>query len=136
VYQLESAMGAAISIFPRAAVLRVPRKRFAPVKTTSDLLVVRSDAFDVNEAGHMVPGFHAEPPMVELDARYYGRVQDFERRFPAGPPSLRHCRRLTVTGDVHFEAGVVLRGEVRITNRSPAQTVLRGDRSYEGEIDL
>jgi UTP--glucose-1-phosphate uridylyltransferase len=136
VYQLESAMGAAISIFPRAAALRVPRHRFAPVKTTADLLIVRSDAFEVSDAGRMLPRFEEGPPIVELDKRYYGRLRDFEQRFPAGPPSLRQCRRLTVTGDVQFEADVVLCGEVRITNRSSGPVVLAGGRSYEGDITL
>ena len=41
VIQLESAMGAAIGSIPGARALHVPRSRFAPVKTTDDLLVVR-----------------------------------------------------------------------------------------------
>ena len=40
VLQLESAMGAAISSFEGAELLLVPRTRFAPVKTTDDLLVL------------------------------------------------------------------------------------------------
>ncbi|MBI1732247.1 MAG: UTP--glucose-1-phosphate uridylyltransferase [Gammaproteobacteria bacterium] len=136
VYQLESAMGAAVSLIPRAAALRVPRHRFAPVKTTSDLLVVRSDAFDVSTEGRMLPGFDEAPPVIELDARYYARLQDFELRFPVGPPSLRECRRLIVSGDVRFEAGVVLRGDVRIVSRSGRPAVLAGGRIYEGEITL
>ena len=45
VVQLESAMGAAIGSFPGAALLEVPRSRFVPVKTTDDLLLLRSDVF-------------------------------------------------------------------------------------------
>jgi UTP--glucose-1-phosphate uridylyltransferase len=136
VYQLESAMGAAIAIFPRAEALRVPRHRFAPVKTTSDLLVVRSDAFDVDEQGCIAPRHGHQPPLVELDPAHYGRLADFERRFAAGAPSLRECRHLVVSGDVRFEANVVLRGDVRITNRSGRPAALAGDRSYAGEIEL
>ena len=40
VIQLESAMGAAIGSIPGARAVHVPRSRFAPVKTTDDLLVV------------------------------------------------------------------------------------------------
>merc|ERR1719155_323449 len=36
VIQLETAMGAAISCFDGAIALRIPRSRFAPVKTTND----------------------------------------------------------------------------------------------------
>jgi len=137
VYQLESAMGAAIGMFPRAAALRVHRRRFAPVKTTSDLLLVRSDAFHVTAEGHLAP--HADlrhPTVVELDARYYGRLPDFEQRFMAATPSLRECRRLKVQGDVLFDAGVVLHGEVHISNRSGRQMLLPGGCIYEGEINL
>ena len=45
VIQLETAMGAAIGVFDGAVALRVPRHRFLPVKTTNDLLVLRSDAY-------------------------------------------------------------------------------------------
>ena len=45
VYQLETAMGAAISVFEGAGAVRVPRSRFAPVKTTNELLAVQSDAY-------------------------------------------------------------------------------------------
>ena len=38
-------MGAAIDVFDGARALRVPRARFAPVKTTDDLLALRSDAY-------------------------------------------------------------------------------------------
>src|SRR5205823_513767 len=45
VIQLETAMGAALGSMEGADVVCVPRTRFAPVKTTNDLLVVRSDAY-------------------------------------------------------------------------------------------
>jgi UTP--glucose-1-phosphate uridylyltransferase len=45
VYQLETAMGSAIGVFAGSQALRVPRSRFAPVKTTEDLLAVRSDLY-------------------------------------------------------------------------------------------
>jgi UTP--glucose-1-phosphate uridylyltransferase len=41
-------------------------------------------------------------------------VGDFEPRFPAGPPSLVECERLTVSGDVTFGRGVVIRGTVTV----------------------
>jgi UTP--glucose-1-phosphate uridylyltransferase len=58
VYQLEKAMGAAISVFEAAAAIRVPRKRFAPVKNTNDLMAVRSDRFSLNDKFQMVPNPH------------------------------------------------------------------------------
>ena len=47
--QLETAMGAAIECFERAAAILIPRSRFAPVKTTADLLALMSDAYEVTD---------------------------------------------------------------------------------------
>ena len=115
VIQLESAMGAAIAAIPGARAIAVPRSRFAPVKTTDDLLVVRSDAYELTGDGQMRPSFDGPEPVVSLDGRFYKLLPDFGRRFPAGAPSLRRCRRLEVDGDVTFGAGVVAEGEVRVT---------------------
>ena len=114
VIQLESAMGAAISSVPGARAIHVPRSRFAPVKTTDDLLVVRSDAYVLTRDGRMRPGFDGPGPVVTLDRDFYKLLSDFEQRFPAGAPSLRRCRRFEVEGDVTFGAGVAAVGEVRV----------------------
>jgi UTP--glucose-1-phosphate uridylyltransferase len=113
VLQLESAMGAAIASFRGARVLRVPRTRFAPVKTTDDLLVLRSDAYAVSDHFAVRPTVE-RLPYVELDPRYYKLLDEFEARFPSGPPSLREAERLVVHGDVTFGAGVVVRGAVEL----------------------
>lgn len=115
VIQLESAMGAAIGSIPRARVVYVPRSRFAPVKTTDDLLLLRSDAYQLTGDGQVRPTFHGQEPIVTLDENYYKLLPDFEQRFPAGAPSLRRCQRFEVEGDVTFGADVVAVGEVRIT---------------------
>ena len=115
VIQLESAMGAALGSIPGARAVHVPRTRFAPVKTTNDLLVVRSDAYELTGDGEMKPGFDGQEPVVTLDDTYYKLLPDFEQRFPAGPPSLRRCDRFTVEGDVTFGAGVVAVGDVLVT---------------------
>jgi len=128
VVQLESAMGAAIESFPGAALLLVPRGRFIPVKTTDDLLVLRSDVYRLTE--HLQLQRVTDPPYVELDPRYYRLVEAFEARFPAGPPSLRQASRLVVRGDVTFGAGVVVRGAVELEAPKPLKlpdgTVLDG----------
>jgi UTP--glucose-1-phosphate uridylyltransferase len=115
VIQLESAMGAAIGSVPGARAVHVPRSRFAPVKTTDDLLVVRSDAYELSSDGQMRPAFEGQGPVVTLDKHVYQLLPGFEQRFPAGPPSLRRCRRFDVDGDVTFGAGVVAVGDVRVT---------------------
>jgi UTP--glucose-1-phosphate uridylyltransferase len=113
VVQLETAMGAAIGAFEGAAALHVPRSRFIPVKTTNDLLAVRSDAYRLAE-DLTVRAVRERPPLVELDSDYFKLIGDFDRRFPHGPPSLVECERLTVEGDVSFGRDVTVRGEVRV----------------------
>jgi UTP--glucose-1-phosphate uridylyltransferase len=114
VIQLETAMGAAIGAIEGAAAVRVPRTRFAPVKTTDDLLVVRSDAYVLHEEDALLEPAPERagmaPPVVELDPRHFKLLRDFERRFPAGPPSLLRAERFTVRGDVTFGAGTVIAG--------------------------
>jgi UTP--glucose-1-phosphate uridylyltransferase len=121
VIQLESAMGAAIGSFDGAALLQVPRTRFAPVKTTDDLLVLRSDVYEVGDDFRVepVPGRGDSLPFVELDKRYYRLIDDFEQRFPSGAPSLREAERLVVHGDVTFGAGVRVRGAVALDADTP-----------------
>jgi UTP--glucose-1-phosphate uridylyltransferase len=121
VIQLESAMGAAIGSFPGAALLQVPRTRFAPVKTTDDLLVLRSDVYEVGDDLRVepVPARADALPYVELDKRYYRLIDAFEQRFPSGPPSLREAERLVVHGDVTFGGGVRVRGAVELDADSP-----------------
>jgi UTP--glucose-1-phosphate uridylyltransferase len=136
VIQLETAMGAAIGVFEGAAAMRVPRSRFVPVKTTNDLLALRSDAYVVGEghAVYLAPERDGVPPFVDLDDEHYKLVRDFERRFPAGAPSLIGCDALHVRGDVTFGRDVVVRGEV--TLEGPAEIgdgeVLEGAPASQG----
>jgi UTP--glucose-1-phosphate uridylyltransferase len=115
VIQLETAMGAAVGVFEGARALRVPRERFAPVKTTSDLLVLRSDAYELTgDARLVLADGRSSAPLVSLDDDFYKRLRDFDERFAAGPPSLVEAERLEVVGDVRFGAGVIVRGSVRV----------------------
>jgi len=113
VVQVETAMGAAIEVFEDALTICVDRDRFVPVKTTDDLLVLRSDVYDIgrdyalDQAGERVP-------YVELDARHYKLVDQFDRRFPEGAPSLREASSLTVDGDWTFGKGVRVVGDVKL----------------------
>jgi UTP--glucose-1-phosphate uridylyltransferase len=117
VVQLETAMGAAIDVFDGARAIRVPRTRFAPVKTTNDLLALRSDAYVLHGDGRISVAPErdgAGAPLVDLDTAYFKLLRDFDARFPAGAPSLVGCESLTVEGDVTFGAGVVVRGTVMV----------------------
>jgi len=120
VYQLETAMGSAITIFEGAGAIRVPRSRFAPVKRTDDLLAVRSDAYVLTDDYRVVliPERGGIPPTVEFTGDHYKFVNDLDRHFPAGAPSLRCCDRLTISGEFEFGRGVVVRGTARFQNDS------------------
>jgi len=120
VIQLETAMGAAISVFPGARAIRVPAHRFAPVKTTNDLMRIWSDAYVVSDDHRIVPAAegYAENLVIDLDPAFYKRIGDFTERFPHGAPSLVRCRRLTVRGDFRFGKGVSISGEVELVNQS------------------
>ncbi|MEE2665899.1 MAG: UTP--glucose-1-phosphate uridylyltransferase [Myxococcota bacterium] len=115
--QLETAMGAAIGVFQGARALNVPRTRFAPVKTTSDLLAVMSDAYVLTDDRRVVrhPDTAADL-VIELDDRFYRRVDHFLERVPHGVPSLRCCHSLRVSGDHAFGRGVVIEGDVALVN--------------------
>ena len=118
VVQLEAAMGSAIACFEKAAALAVPRFRFAPVKTTNDLLAIRSDLYTLGEE-HQVslhPLRFTPPPGIELDARFYKNIADFETRFAQGAPSLLQCDSLKIDGDIHFGANVRIEGAVHLHN--------------------
>jgi UTP--glucose-1-phosphate uridylyltransferase len=117
VFQLETAMGAAIGVFDGARPIAVPRRRFSPVKTTEDLLALRSDAYVLLDDARveLAPERDGTPPVVDLDDDYYKLLRDFDAHFPAGAPSLVQCERLAVEGDVTFGAGVVVRGAVTVS---------------------
>jgi len=119
VFQLETAMGAAIGVFDGARALRVPRRRFAPVKTTDDLLAVRSDAYLLNEdyTVTLAPG-SGSGPVVSLDPDFYRLLDNFDQHFPDGVPSLVDCKSLKVEGDIIFSPGITVRGRVKMTNEN------------------
>jgi UTP--glucose-1-phosphate uridylyltransferase len=130
VVQLETAMGAAIGVFEGAGAVHVPRDRFVPVKTTSDLLVVRSDAYRLEDdwTVRLAAERDGRPPHVDLDSDYFKLVSEFEERFSGGPPSLAACDRFEVEGDVSFGREVTVRGSVRVEGplRIADGTVLEG----------
>jgi UTP--glucose-1-phosphate uridylyltransferase len=120
VIQLETAMGAAISCFDGARAIRVPAHRFAPVKSTGDLLAVRSDAYLLSSDYRILPapGGPGDQLVVDLDPAYFQRVDQLDARTPHGPPSLIRARRLTVRGDYTFAGGEVIEGEATLGERA------------------
>lgn len=113
VYQLETAMGAALQCFAGARAVCVPRSRFFPVKTCSDLLLLRSDAVEIHPTGEMqlAPECGGIAPIVSLDSAEYKLVDSLNT---LGVPSLKHVKRLTVHGKWSFTPGEALSGEVEV----------------------
>lgn len=115
-YQLETAMGAAIESFNGSQAVVVPRTRFAPVKTCSDLLRLRSDAYSITDSYTVKP--EAEQlPHVELDDAHYKQFDKMEALFD-GYPSLKECTKLSVTGKVRFSKGITFKNICSIENPS------------------
>lgn len=116
----------------------VPRSRFAPVKTTSDLLALRSDAYVVTPDHRVLLAERrrGQPPVVELDGRFYKVLADFDRWFPEGVPSLAGCDSLKVTGPVRFADGVVCEGNVEITNSGVEPATLTAGRYRDKVVTL
>ncbi len=138
VYQLETAMGSAISVFDGAQAIRVPRSRFAPVKNTGDLLAVRSDCYILDHESKIIPNpaRTRQPLRISLDENFYKLVDDFEARFPFGAPSLVECSEFKVSGDVVFGKGIKCKSKVKIVNTSGTRKEIADHSLLEGEIIL
>merc|ERR1711920_1070362 len=133
VIQLETAMGAAISCFEGAKAICIPRTRFAPVKKCDDLLALRSDAYVLTEDFRieLAPERAGVPPVIKLDDRYKF-VDAMDTMIPNGVPSLKDCSKCVIKGEVEFEAGVVLKGEVTITSVGEGKKTVKAG-TYENQ---
>jgi len=128
VIQIETAMGAAIELFDGASVIEVGRDRFLPVKTSDDLILLRSDCVTLDEDLRPVQ-MTDDLPFVAL-AEAYKSIFDFEARFPSGVPSLVEATSLVVDGDWTFGDGVRVVGQARLGadgGKVPDGIVLQGD---------
>lgn len=136
VIQVETAMGAAIECFEGAGAIEVSRVRFAPVKTTSDLLSVRSDAYELTDdfCLRLHPIRKGQPPHLHLDQKLCKLVDGLEENFPH-TPSLLHCHSLLVHGPVECAAEVAFRGDVVIHNHTHSRVELKSG-VHEGQISI
>jgi UTP--glucose-1-phosphate uridylyltransferase len=125
VVQIETAMGAAIEIFEGARTIEVGRDRFVPVKTTNDLLVLRSDVYRLGD-DYSLDLTAPQVPFVDLDKTFYALVTEFDRRFGQGAPSLKEATSVRVVGDWTFEPGVRMVGDVVLASKKAAQRVSAG----------
>jgi len=133
VYQLETAMGNAISVFENASAVIVDHRRYIPIKRNEQLLVVWSDYYLYDSDKNLYPNPKRQlgPIRVKLDENYYGRFDLFAKRFANGAPSLVDCESLTINGDVLFEKNVVIKGNVTIDNTSSKTMIIEQGRILE-----
>ncbi len=144
VYQIETAMGAAISIFEKADAIRVSRTRFRPVKQCNDLLALWSDCYVRTDDYRVIqnPKRALRTLVLKLDNKYYKMVDQLTARFPEGAPSLINCEAFEIEGDVRFEGNVIIKGKVKIVNHTGRQyiitkgTIIDGPKLENGVMEI
>ena len=137
VFQLETAMGTAIALFEKSSAVVVPRSRFAPVKTCSDLLSLRSDCYEETPDKRLVLAAvrNGIPPVVSMEDKHYKFVDQFEALVAEGVPSMIQCEKLSIKGPVAFASGVILKGTVNIINEGAERKTLAAG-IYTGDVTL
>jgi len=112
IIQLETAAGAAIQFFQNAHGINVPRSRFLPVKNTSDLFLLQSDLYSVQNGTLIVNPLRPFPtvPVVKLGDKFK-YVSDYNRRL-GGKVNLLELDQLTISGDVTLGRDITLKGMV------------------------
>lgn len=139
VFQIETAMGSAISLFPGATAVKVPENRFHPIKKCHELLAVRSDMYVLTADSRLEinPQRRSKAIEIKLDPQYYGQIDTLDKRFQAGVPSLVACDSLFIEGDVFFAKDIKIAGRVKIQNKSqkpitiPSGTFITHDLMFE-----
>ena len=128
VYQVESAMGAAISVFKNSKAIIVNRDRFAPVKTTNDMLAILSDTYELTSDYKLeLDNEYGKAPNIKLNEEFYKDINDFEKRFAGGIPSLKKCKSLEISCDVYFGKNVEIIGDVKINNKGNLENIILKD---------
>lgn len=113
IIQLETAVGAAIRHFQNAQGVNVPRRRFLPVKTCSDLMLVKSDLFTLRHGELVIdPNRFGPAPLIKLGSDFK-KVSSFQSRIPS-IPKIMELDHLTITGAVNLGRNVTLKGTVII----------------------
>ena len=137
-FHLETAMGAGIEYFKGASALVVPRSRFIPVKKCSDLMLLRSDAYliDNNFTTALNPKCKGIAPIINLNSRKYKYLIKFEQAIRNGIPSLKKCKSLTINGYVHMGGLTSFIGDVTITKNSHDIKKIRKGKIVDTNIDV
>ena len=112
VLQLETAAGDGIQFFKNGHGVNVPRSRFLPVKSCSDLLLIKSDIYSLQHGQLTInpQRMFETTPVIKL-GDHFKKIAQFQKRFKK-IPKIIELDHLTVTGDVYFGRNVTLRGTV------------------------
>ncbi|KAN0045513.1 hypothetical protein ACTA71_005891 [Dictyostelium dimigraforme] len=134
IIQLEIAAGAAIEFFNNARGVNVPRSRFLPVKSTSDLFIVQSNLYSL-EKGVLVMNKNrpfTTVPLVKLGDNFK-KVSDYQARIK-GIPDILELDQLTVSGDVTFGQNMVLKGTVIIVANHGSRIDIPEGSEFENKV--
>lgn len=110
VVQLESAAGEAVRHFKNFLGVQVPRSRFLPVKSSSDLFLVQSNLYQIKHGSLIVNPARGGVtiPIVKLGLEFQSQ-KEYAARFAKGIPNIVELDHLTVAGDVKFGSDITLR---------------------------
>jgi len=134
VVQLETPASMAIHNFKKSAGMLVPRIRYRPVKTTSELLQAQSELYELRN-GMLVMNPSRVPatvPLVKLGEEF-STLEEYEKRF-ASIPNILELDHLTVSGDVRFGTNVTLKGTVIIVADTGSSIVIPDGSVLENKI--
>ncbi|KYQ93226.1 UDP-glucose pyrophosphorylase [Tieghemostelium lacteum] len=111
--QLETPAGMGIQCFENSCAIFVPRDRYRPIKSTSQLLLAQSNLFQFDHGQVKLSSKRdGDVPLVKLGEEFQS-ISDYEKRFKS-IPDIIELDHLTVSGDVYFGSKVTLKGTVII----------------------
>jgi UTP--glucose-1-phosphate uridylyltransferase len=82
----------------------------------------------------MNPAIRFQKIEIDLDSKYYGKIDLFNQRFGEQVPSLIECEALKIQGDVRFESNVKIKGRVIIQNNSAKQAVVKAGKVIDANL--
>jgi UTP--glucose-1-phosphate uridylyltransferase len=110
VVQLETAAGEGIQFFKNFLGIKVPRSRFLPVKSSSDLFLVQSNLYQIKHGSLIMNPARSSAtiPIVKLGLEFQ-ILREYSARFERGIPNIMELDHLTVAGDVKFGSDITLK---------------------------
>lgn len=138
IIQLETACGSAVGLFKKSLGIKVERSRFLPVKSCSDLFLVQSNLYSLQHGRLIFNDRRIEKmgeessPLVKLGDEFK-KVSEFNIRIPQIPDILE-LDHLTVSGNVYFGEGVVLKGNVIIVAHGNARIDIPNGSVLENKV--